>query len=111
MKGRKMQKGLLKKGDLVKVVAGKEKGKSGKILKTIADKDRVIVEKVNLVKKHQKPDQKSKGGIVEKEAAIHRSNVMYLCGKCNKAARLGIKIMEDGKKARVCNKCRETLDT
>lgn len=106
-----MQKVRLKKGDRVQVIAGKEKGKSGKILKTITEKDRVIVEKVNMVKKHQKPDQKSKGGIVEKEGAIHRSNVMYLCGKCNKTVRVGIKIMEDGKKARICNKCRETLDT
>lgn len=105
-----MQKGYLKKGDQVKVIAGKDKGKTGKIVKTVADKDRVIVEKVNLVKKHQKPDQKSKGGIVEKEGSIHLSNVMYLCGKCNKPTRVGIKFLQDGKKTRVCNKCEEILD-
>ncbi len=105
-----MQKGYLKKGDQVRVIAGKDKGKTGKVLKTIANKDRVIVEKVNLVKKHQKPDQKSKGGIVEKEGSIHLSNLMYLCGKCNKPTRVGIKLLQDGKKARMCNKCEEILD-
>jgi large subunit ribosomal protein L24 len=100
----------LKKGDAVKVIAGKEKGKTGKILSTIADKQRVIVEKVNLLKRHKKQDAKGKGGIVEKEGAIHVSNVMYLCSKCGTGVRIGYKIMDDGKKARVCKKCHETLD-
>ncbi len=101
---------LLKKGDMVKVIAGREKDKTGKILKTIADKDRVVVEKVNIVKRHRKPDAKGKGGIVEKEAPLHVSNVMYLCGKCNAGVRVGHKILDDGKKARVCSKCKEILD-
>jgi large subunit ribosomal protein L24 len=101
---------LLKKGDMVKVIAGREKEKTGKILKTIADKDRVVVEKVNLVKRHRKPDAKGKGGIVEKEASMHVSNVMFLCGKCNAGVRVGCKILDDGKKVRVCNKCKEILD-
>ncbi len=105
-----MQTARLKKGDKVKVIAGKEKDKTGKILKILKDDGRVTVEKVNLVKKHQRPDQKSKGGIVEKEGSIHISNVMFVCGKCNKTARIGMKLMDDGKKSRICGRCRETLD-
>jgi large subunit ribosomal protein L24 len=100
----------LKKGDTVKVIAGKEKGKTGKILSTIADRDRVIVEKVNLIKRHRKPDAKGKGGIVEKEGSIHISNVMFLCSKCNQGVRIRTKRLDDGKKARVCVKCHEQLD-
>ncbi|MDZ4246567.1 MAG: 50S ribosomal protein L24 [Dehalococcoidia bacterium] len=100
----------LKKGDRVKVVAGKEKGKTGKILKVVADKDKVVVEKLNFVKRHQKPDAKGKGGIVEKEGPIHISNVMLLCNKCEKGVRVGHKVLEDGKKVRVCTKCHEILD-
>jgi large subunit ribosomal protein L24 len=105
-----MQEKRLKKGDTVKVIAGKEKGKSGKILSTIPAKQRVVVEKINLIKKHQRPDAKGKGGIVEKEGPIHISNVMYLCDKCGSGVRIGYKILDDGKKARVCAKCHETLD-
>jgi large subunit ribosomal protein L24 len=100
----------LKKGDVVMVIAGKDKGKSGKILKTIREKDRVIVEKLNMVKRHQRPDAKGKGGIVEKEGSIHISNVMFLCNKCNKSVRTGFKILDDGKKARICRACNEILD-
>ncbi len=105
-----MQEKRLKKGDTVKIIAGKEKGKSGKILSTIPAKQRVIVEKINLLKKHQRPDAKGKGGIVEKEGPIHVSNVMYLCDKCGSGVRIGYKILDDGKKARICAKCHETLD-
>ena len=100
----------LKKGDTVKVIAGKEKGKTGKILSTIAARDRVIVEKVNLIKRHKKADAKGKGGIVEKEGSIHISNVLYLCNKCGTGVRIGYKIMDYGKKSRVCAKCNEMLD-
>jgi large subunit ribosomal protein L24 len=106
-----MQEKRLKKGDTVKVITGKEKGKTGKILSTIPAKKRVIVEKINLIKRHQRPDAKGKGGIVEKEGAIHVSNVMYLCDKCGSGVRVGYKILDDGKKARVCAKCHEILDT
>ncbi|MCX7816588.1 MAG: 50S ribosomal protein L24 [Syntrophales bacterium] len=101
----------LKKGDMVKVLAGKEKGKTGKILKVIPEKCRVIVEKVNIVKKHKRPDVHGKGGILEKEASIHLSNVAYLCSKCNTGVRIGYKVLEDGKKVRICKKCNEVLDT
>jgi large subunit ribosomal protein L24 len=101
----------LKKGDTVKVIAGKDKGKTGKVISTIADSGRVVVEKVNLLKKHKRPDAKGKGGIVEKEGPIHASNVIYLCNKCGTGVRVGYKILDDGKKARVCAKCHEILDT
>ena len=100
----------LKKGDKVKVVAGKEKGKTGKILKVVADKNKVVVEKLNFVKRHQKPDAKGKGGIVEKEGPINISNVMLLCNKCEMGVRVGHKVLEDGKKVRACTKCHEILD-
>jgi large subunit ribosomal protein L24 len=106
-----MQAKRLKKGDMVKVIAGKEKGKTGKILKVEIDKDQVVVEKLNIVKRHKKPDAKAKGGIVEKEGTINISNVMFLCSKCDTGVRVGYKILEDGGKARVCKKCNEILDS
>jgi large subunit ribosomal protein L24 len=106
-----MQTRRVKKGDMVEVIAGKEKGKTGKIVKTIGQKNRIIIEKVNMVKRHQKPDAKGKGGIVEKEGSIHVSNVLLLCNKCNKGVRIGYKVLDDGKKVRVCNKCDELFDS
>ena len=106
-----MQAKRLKKGDTVKVIAGKEKGKTGKILKIIGDKDQVVVEKLNIMKRHKRPDQKGKGGIVEKEAPINISNVMFLCNKCERGVRLGYRKLEDGSKARICKKCNDILDT
>jgi large subunit ribosomal protein L24 len=91
-----MQVKRLKKGDMVKVIAGKEKGKTGKVLKIVNDKDQVIVEKLNLIKRHKRPDAKGKGGIVEKEGPISISKVMYLCNKCDTGVRVGFKILEDG---------------
>jgi large subunit ribosomal protein L24 len=100
----------LKKGDMVKVLAGKDKGKTGKILKTIPEKDRIVVEKVNLIKRHKRPDQKTKGGIVEKEGAMHVSKVALFCNKCNAGVRVRIKILEDGKKVRICSKCNDAIN-
>ena len=100
----------LKKNDTVKVISGKEKGKTGKILKVTGNGEKVVVEKLNFVKRHQKPDAKGKGGIVEKEGSIHISNVMLLCSKCDAGVRVGHKVLDDGKKARVCSKCHELLD-
>jgi large subunit ribosomal protein L24 len=108
---REMENIRFKKGDMVKVISGKEKGKTGKILKTIRDEHQVVIEKLNFVKKHQKPDAKGKGGIVEKEGPIHLSNVAYLCGKCDTGVRIGFKILEDGKKVRICRKCKEQLES
>ena len=70
----------------------------------------MIVEKLNFSKRHQRPDMHGKGGIVEKESSIHRSNVMVVCNKCDKAVRVGHKVLEDGKKVRICKQCQEILD-
>jgi large subunit ribosomal protein L24 len=105
-----MQARRIKKGDMVEVTAGKEKGKTGKVMKVLTDKDRVVVEKINFIKKHARPDAKGKGGILEKEGSIHISNVMRICGKCDTGSRVGYKTLEDGKKVRICRKCKEVLD-
>ena len=87
---------FVKTGDKVRVIAGKDKGKEGTITKTVAGKDRVVVEGVNIVKKHQKPTQANQeGGIIEDEAPIDASNVMLLNPKTNKPVRVGIKVVED----------------
>lgn len=100
----------VKKDDTVMVIAGKEKGKTGKILTVIPKKNRVIVEKVNLIKRHTRPSQISKGGILEREGTIHVSNVMIFCKKCSSPVRTRKKFLDDGKKVRVCVKCEEILD-
>ncbi len=105
----------VKTGDTVVVISGKDKGKQGKIQKAFPAKARVIVEGVAMVKKHQKPrGQGMPGGIVEKEAAIHVSNVMLVCSACKKATRIAHKFIEqEGKKpvkVRVCKKCGATID-
>jgi len=101
----------IKKGDMVKVIAGKDKGKSGRVLRVILKKDRAIVEHVNMIKRHTKPTQANpQGGIVEKEAPIHWSNLMLECPKCVKATRIQMQILEDKKKVRVCKKCNEIID-
>ena len=105
-----MQTNRLKKGDTVKILAGREKGKTGKITKVFHDKNQVVVEKLNMIKRHQRPDQKSKGGIMEKEAPLDMSNVAPVCAKCDTSVRIGFKTLEDGKKVRVCRKCNEQLD-
>jgi large subunit ribosomal protein L24 len=98
----------LKKEDTVEIIAGRDKGKRGKILKILRDRDRIVVEGANIVKKAKKRrNQQDRGGIVEIEAAIHSSNVMILCKKCG-PTRIGYKI--DGEnKTRVCRKCGEAL--
>ena len=98
------------KNDNVLVVSGNYKGKKGKVLKVFPKDNRVIVEGVNFIKRHTRPTQKNQqGGIVEKEAPIHVSNLMVVCPKCDTPSRLGRKILEDGKKVRVCRSCGEML--
>jgi large subunit ribosomal protein L24 len=98
------------KNDMVEIVAGEDKGKRGKVLKTFPEKSRVIVEKVNFIKRHTRPTQKNpQGGILEKEAPIHVSNVMVVCPKCGKPTRVGHKQLGDGTKERVCKKCDEMI--
>lgn len=100
----------IKTNDTVVVIAGKEKGKKGRVLKVHPAVNRVVVEKINFVKRHQRPSQKQrKGGIIEKEGAIDLSKVMVYCKKCDRPSRLGLVVLEDGKKQRFCRRCRETL--
>ena len=102
----------IKKDDKVKVIAGKDKGKIGKVLKVNRKKSRILIEKINIVKRHSKPTAQNKqGGIVEKEMPIQWSNVMVMCNKCVTPARIQMQRLEDGKKVRVCVKCNEALDT
>lgn len=102
---------LIKKDDKVKVITGKDKGKIGKVLRVIEKKNRLLVENINMVKKHSRPSAKNKqGGIVEGEAAIHWSNVMLMCNKCITPVRMKTQRLEDGKKIRVCGKCSEAID-
>lgn len=101
----------IKKNDKVKVIAGREKGKIGKVMKIDRKKGRLIVENINIIKKHLKPSaQNRQGGIIETEAPIVWSNVMLMCSKCMKPARVKHKMLDDGKKARICGKCNEFID-
>lgn len=101
----------IKKDDTVLVISGDEKGKRGRVLTVYPKKQKVLVEKLNVIKRHMKPSKKyAQGGIIEKEAPIHRSKVMLVCSKCNKPTRIGQKILKSGSKVRTCNKCREVLD-
>ncbi|CDF58877.1 50S ribosomal protein L24 [Thermobrachium celere] len=105
-----MPKVHVKRGDTVVVIAGKDKGKVGEVLKVIPKKNRVIVKGVNMITKHVKPSMANReGGIIKTEGTIHASNVMLYCTKCNKATRIAHKLLEDGTKVRVCKKCNETL--
>jgi len=98
------------KNDTVKVISGNHKGKVGKVLKVYPKTRRIIVEKIALVKRHRKPrSQTDQGGILEKEASIHISNVLLVCPKCSKPSRTGVSQLSDGKKVRICKSCNETL--
>ena len=98
-------------GDTVAVIAGKERGKRGKVLRVLVGAGRVLVEKVNVIKKHQRPTQKLRqGGIIEREGALHLSNVLLVCGRCDRPVRIGIKELADGRKVRVCKRCGEPID-
>ncbi len=101
----------LKKDDKVKVIAGKDKGKIGKIIKVDRKNHRVLIENVNIIKRHQRPSaQNRQGGIVETEAPLNWSNVMLMCNKCVKPIRIKVQQLDDGKKVRVCRKCNEQID-
>jgi large subunit ribosomal protein L24 len=102
----------IRKDDTVMVMAGRERGKTGKVLRVISERERVLIERVNLVKRHTKPrGVQTPGGIVEREASIHLSNVLPICGRCNKPTRVGHRRLEDGRAVRVCRRCSELLDT
>ncbi len=101
----------IRKGDRVKVMAGKERGKIGQVLKVLEDGQKVIVENLNKIKRHQKPGGASRqGGIIEREAPIQASNLMPVCGKCVRPVRIRHLTLEDGKKVRICGRCQEIME-
>ena len=100
------------KDDEVVVLAGKDQGKIGKVLQVLRKKERVLVEKVNIIKRHTRPNAKNRqGGVIESEAPIPWSNVMLMCNKCMAATRVAHKLLEDGKKIRICAKCGESIES
>lgn len=101
----------LKKNDLVEVLWGRETGKTGKVLKVNRDKNQVVVEKLNMIKRHTRPSPTTgQGGIIEKEAPLHIAKVMLICPKCATAGRFTMTTTADKKKSRVCRKCKELID-
>ena len=107
-----MKKPKLRKNDLVVVVTGRDRGRQGKVLKVLPTAERVIVERVNMIKRHVRPNPSKNiaGGISEKEAPIHISNVKLICRLCQKPARVGFRVRSDGVKVRVCRLCGEDVD-
>jgi len=102
---------FVKKGDNVLVRVGKDAGKRGKVLRVLPRTNRVLVEGINLVKKHQKPNRNvPQGGIMSAEAQLNASNVMVICNKCNKPTRISKKILDNKEKVRICKKCGEVID-
>ncbi len=102
----------IRKNDNVVVTTGKDRGKSGRVVRLVPEKNRVVVEGVNIIKRHTRPNpQKNvKGGVVEREAPLHASNVQIVCPECGKPTRIGKKILDDGRKVRICRKCDGVLD-
>ena len=101
----------IRKNDQVRVISGKSKGKEGKILRNIPQKEMVVVEGVNMVSRHVKPSQKNpQAGIIKQEAPIYAAKVMLVCPRCGAATRVGSSFLESGKKVRVCRKCGEIVD-
>jgi large subunit ribosomal protein L24 len=101
----------VKKNDLVMVIAGKHRKATGKVLRVLPEENRAMVERINVVKRHMKPrGPQSPGGIIEKEASIHLSNLMPMCERCNAPVRIGVRILQDGSKVRECRRCNELLD-
>jgi large subunit ribosomal protein L24 len=101
----------IKKNDTIVIVSGDEKGKKGRVLGVYPRKNQLLVEKLNMIKRHMKPSRKySQGGIIEKEAPVQRSIVMMICPKCNKPTKIGHKTLKSGIKMRVCKKCSEVMD-
>jgi large subunit ribosomal protein L24 len=102
----------IRRNDNVVVITGKDRGKRGRVLKVDPSKNRLIVEGVNFIKRHTKPNpqRQIKGGVIEREASLHSSNVQLVCPECDKPTRLGRKILGDGRKVRICRKCEGVVD-
>lgn len=101
----------IKKNDMVLVTSGKDRGKKGKVRRSLPKGERIVVEGLNMIKRHSRARRAARqAGIVELEAPLHVSNVMLLCSKCKKPARVGFRTLEDGRKVRFCRTCQEVLD-
>ncbi len=101
----------VKKDDFVQVIAGRDRGKRGKVLQVFPQNGRITVEGIQMIKRHTRAtQQRQQSGIVEREGKIHASNVMLICSKCDRGVRIGHRVLEDGKKVRVCRPCDEVLD-
>ena len=102
----------VRKGDTVVVLSGKDAGKQGRVLRVLATKGKAIVERVNFTKKHTRPNpgKNVKGGIVSREASLHASNVQLVCPECGAMTRIGRKVLDDGRKVRICRKCEGVVD-
>ena len=101
----------IKKNDNAVVLSGKYKGKSGRVLSVNTEESQVIIEGINIIKRHMKPSKKyTQGGIIEKEGPLHMSKVMLLCPKCNKQTKIANTVLDDGRKHRACKKCKEVID-
>ncbi len=102
----------IRKNDSVVVITGKDRGKRGRVLQLVPAKNRLIVEGVNIVKRHTRPNprQNVKGGVVEREAALHASNVQLICPDCGAPTRIGRRLLGDGRKVRICRKCDGVVD-
>ena len=102
----------VRKNDTVLVTTGKDRGKKGRVIRIVAEKNRLIVEGVNLIKRHTRPNpaKNIKGGVVQREAALHASNVQLVCPECGAQTRIGHKVLEDGRKVRICRKCEGVVD-
>ncbi|HHW03523.1 MAG TPA: 50S ribosomal protein L24 [Thermoanaerobacterales bacterium] len=106
-----LEKVHVKKGDLVVVISGKDKGKRGKVIRVIPSEKKAIVEGVNMATKHKKPSAKvPQGGIIHQELPIYTSKLLPVCSKCQSPTRVGHSVLADGSKVRVCKKCGEVLD-
>ena len=106
-----LTKSRIRKGDMVVVIAGRDRGKSGKVLSINPAVGKVVVEKLNMIKRHTKPNQKVKqGGILEREAPLAISNVMYLCPVTQKPTRLGVRTLDDGRRVRVSKKSNDAVE-
>jgi large subunit ribosomal protein L24 len=101
----------VRRGDTVGVIAGKERGKRGRVLRVLRESGRVVIEHVNMIKRHQRPTPKLRqGGIIEREGPLAVSNVLLVCGRCDRPVRMGIKTLNDGRKVRMCRRCGESMD-
>lgn len=102
----------VRRNDTVIVIAGKDRGKRGRVLKLLPERNRVVVEGVNLIKRHTKPNpsRNIKGGVVEREASLHASNLQLVCPECGAQTRVGRRLLGDGRKVRICRKCEGVVD-